>query len=418
MAEHQQGLEPHQYEDIFQEDDIPLRDISHRSNRFLYYFGIILLVILVLISFLVKIPREVNLVFELRGGSKEKMLQFPQPVYIIEKFIQIGDSIKKGQALVAISSPFIVGFIDQIEKANSELAFYQKNITQNNTEEIKSLEVKINNTQLELSKSQAEYQITRNAQNRELKVLKAQLHTAESLWKRNQKLHTEQVISDQQLEESFQSYKGSEQNLTQIQETYNLSLGRLQTQSTNLQNLIRQLNQELSLLKSGHQVNQKSILLKKEQAEKSLKLYFGEYQIKENTIILKSPQDGVITLMASQEGELPVGEMLLRLQTAQESFDAIAQANSVQIGSLKKGQKAVLKYDSFPYYYYGTMQGKTSSISSSPNAQGNFIVNIQITEQKRLKDKVKKGMRGTVSIVSEEMPLIFYMLRKSLSTKD
>ena len=89
-------LEPHQLEDIFHEDDVPLLPIGKKVTETIVRIAIGLVVLMVIAAATVHIPRQINLEFEIRGGGNEYIFQYPEPINIRKKWIASGDSLERG----------------------------------------------------------------------------------------------------------------------------------------------------------------------------------------------------------------------------------------------------------------------------------------------------------------------------------
>lgn len=88
-------------------------------------------------------------------------------------------------------------------------------------------------------------------------------------------------------------------------------------------------------------------------------------------------------------------------------------------GKIKTNQKVLIKLDNYPYQQYGIVEGKVKNISLSPDAEGNYYVEVELP--KGLKTSYNKNLvfdkelRGSAEIVTEDLRLIervFYQFRK------
>ncbi|MFV0140784.1 HlyD family secretion protein [Empedobacter falsenii] len=88
-------------------------------------------------------------------------------------------------------------------------------------------------------------------------------------------------------------------------------------------------------------------------------------------------------------------------------------------GKIKTNQKVLIKLDNYPYQQYGIVEGKVKNISLSPDAEGNYYVEVELP--KGLKTSYNKDLdfdkelRGSAEIITEDLRLIervFYQFRK------
>lgn len=148
------------------------------------------------------------------------------------------------------------------------------------------------------------------------------------------------------------------------------------------------------------------------QAQELLKLHFREYEIAGNAVKLLAKEKGRLTQVSEKEGQLQAGEILMRHKIGSEPYTAYALAEPRHMGKLKTGQQAILKVSGLPYVYYGTMQGEINVLSSSPDANGLYPLGIEVREQGKLQKRLTKGMQGTVNLITNEKPVLFFFFEK------
>ncbi len=392
-------------------DDVPFRDISKGVARHLIYFGTALFAVLVLLSLIVKIPRELNLPFELRGGLNEIIFQYPEVVYMQHFFVKSGDSVSAGDRLVQITSPGIISYLEEYQSKKAALGLFETNRTLSHQKEMAILDTRLENTQKELSLVQQEKKMLEQASVKESENLQRQLETTTLQHDRNVELKNDQVISELQLEESLKQLQDSRQKLIAVQQRYALQKAEIENRVEQLQSNRRQVQASKEKLVADLNFEMAGVNNELDLVKKKIELSFGPYQIADNSIVLISPAAGVLTLRSENEYEIGPGEILLRIKTSDLQYVVFTEAGPGEVGHIQSGTPAVLKFESFPHYYYGTMRAQVSSISSSPADNGYYPVSLQITDTGRLASKVTKGMTGTATFIVEEKPLAVYLLR-------
>jgi multidrug efflux pump subunit AcrA (membrane-fusion protein) len=412
--EFKNSMQPHQYEDIYKSDDVPFQDLSKSVVKKLIWFGVGLFILLIVLSLLIKIPREVNLPFELKGGLEEQIIQYPEQVYIKTAFAQAGDTIKISDSLIEITSPKIVSYLEEVEIWQRELSLYLTSKQQSNIKDIELLQTQIYGLKNEIIKAEKEHKIAQQASIEESGNLKKQLENAEKQHARNKSLHDKEIISDAEFETSLRKVQEAESSLLSVNQTYKLTIAELSTKLQQLTNSKEQYKKEIETIESQHVYELAAIQNKLQLAEKKLELNYGQFRISKNAIVLISPINGVITLQTDNEYEIPAGEIILRIKTDSLSYYVSAEAGATDIGHIKTNTPAILKYNSFPHYYYGTMRARVSAISPSPAENGNFPVKLIITDTGKLASKVTKGMTGTASFIIEEKSVFDFILRSFL----
>ena len=92
-------------------------------------------------------------------------------------------------------------------------------------------------------------------------------------------------------------------------------------------------------------------------------------------------------------------------------------------GKVETGQKVIIKLDNFPYYEFGSLEGKISGISEVPQENKYLadveLVNNNITSYGK-SINMKQAMSGSASIITKENRFIykiFYQLKYLTSNK-
>lgn len=408
------NLQPQQYQDIYASDDVPFMDLSKGLVRKFIRYGILLFVVLVILSCVIKIPREVNIPFELKGGSNEIIFQYPEKVYIHKFYKNANESVSIGDTLVELTSDKIIGYIEEYEKWLEQLTLFEENKAVSNAHSLELLKKKISGIGKEITQNTNEKELTHSAMTNETTNLKLQLQNTTNQHKRNTTLHANDVISDLDLESSQQNVQIAEQALISERERYLLRIAEINTELQKLGNLKNELESEYEKQRALYQYDLANIKSNIALTCKKIELNYGPFTFSNNAIALTSSVNGIINLKTEEEHELKDGQILLRIQTDSLKYYAYAEAGAKDIGQIKPGTKAVLKIKSFPHYYYGTLNANVSTISPSPAENGNFPIKLQINDYGKLNKHVTKGMTGTATFVIEEKPIINFIFRSFL----
>lgn len=410
------ALEAHQFENIYHEDDVPFQNASDSAIKRLIYYGIGLFVILIIASFLIKVPREIQIPFELKGGILEFIVQYPEKVYVKEIQVRTGDTIIRGQPLIKITSPEISSQINEIEALMTELSFFRHEKQDLYKSDLAYFEARKKGLDKDISKLSAEIEISRTDMVHELANLKEQLDIQSENLKRNQKLYADGFLSALELEKVQIEYNNVKQMFESKNSEYKSGIADLESRKQmkiNEKNELVEQKVKTILLNKTDSIDLKNRLI---QAEHKLQLTYGISKINGDGLNILSPYDGRISLITASESELLPGQIIVRMQTSEKAYYAYAKATPAEIGKLQEGNKAVLKYNSFPYYYYGTMKSVIESTSQSPDETGDYPIRMNITDMGNLKNKVRKGMTGNASIVVEEKSVADYLFRVFLKS--
>lgn len=86
------------------------------------------------------------------------------------------------------------------------------------------------------------------------------------------------------------------------------------------------------------------------------------------------------------------------------------------IGKVKVGQRAIIRLPAFPEQEFGFVEGRVSSISPVPDADGNYILEITLPYGMRTTYgetlPLIKEIKGNVSVVTQERSLLRKIIKK------
>ena len=115
QMDNQYELEPQQFEKLYEEEDIPLKDLSRGLGPKLLGVAIGLFIIVFVVANVVTYPDQIELPFVLRGNDREQVYAFPFPVYVKEVYVTSGESLKVNQPILRLASPEIASLIADLE---------------------------------------------------------------------------------------------------------------------------------------------------------------------------------------------------------------------------------------------------------------------------------------------------------------
>ena len=239
------------------------------------------------------------------------------------------------------------------------------------------------------------------------KIELAKLNLKKQDLNRNQSLYENGVISAQEMEAKKLEFLQAQQNFENI----DLSISQLiESKST--------VNKTLSGTKITKQQTEtgqiKSLLQSYDQLKKSVTAWEQNY-------LLKSSTQGEISFQTfwGENQMVSPGEVIFTIIPSQSNLVGRLTVPTQNSGKIKAGQKVLVKLDNFPYQQFGVVTGKVKSISLSPDADGNYFVEItlpnNLTTSHNQKLPFDKELRGTADIVTEDLRLIerfFYQFRE------
>ncbi len=295
---------------------------------------------------------------------------------IVKLMIKEGDSVKANQVL-AIVNPDTYESI--VERANASL----------------------NNSKAQLSNSRARI-IASIAQKEQIA---AQLKNAKKSFDRSKKLFEQSVISESDYEKALSNYEGLQANLKSAE--------------ANIQSAKESAKAAEYMVKS---------------AQASLKE--SKANLKRTTIV--SPIDGIITMLAVEEGERVVGTIqmkgteLMRISNL-NNMEVRVEISENDILKVKKGDKVEIEVDAYvgKKFYGEVFEVANSSSDISSNALNsdkvtNFIVKVRI-DQNSYKDLIdnntktfpfRPGMSATVDIFTKSKSGVISVPIQAVTTRE
>lgn len=127
---------------------------------------------------------------------------------------------------------------------------------------------------------------------------------------------------------------------------------------------------------------QKSIVDQQQKFHSSLLDLKSEIEKWIRQYVLIAPENGKVLFTSSlQENELiATGQSLLYIQPKQTLFYAELMVGQKGLGKIRKGQKVMIKAESYQSEEYGYINGVVNYISNMPNRRDSFLVKVNLPE--------------------------------------
>ncbi|MEI8204906.1 MAG: hypothetical protein WCH34_17935 [Bacteroidota bacterium] len=409
-------LEPQQYKRLYWEEDVPVKDVRKNVLRKFLYIGSLLGILFIVAGLLIKFPDQIELPFIIKSDKSEEIYRFSNPVYVIERYVKPGDVIKKGQALLRITSPEIVLLINNYVEAKQNLENFKNQKTFSIKKQNEILLLKIKNNRNNILETEKEYTLLENKWKSNKQRLEYENEVALKKYAANKNFFDEGHLSKFDLfEVEIRKVITSDslESATQDFEKSKLSLKYLQSQYLSEINM---LNYELQKSDIDLKYDSIAILNKFELVKNKISNTYGDFEIVNGEIIIKANSNGVISYIFEGEKEVGAGAILMKLIYNNSAMYAWIQSPASLIGRIAKDEKVVLKVASFPFYEWGTIKGHVFNQSLTPDEKGCFSVKIAIDDAGKLKTLIQAGMNGDATIILEEKTFYDYFFRKIKKT--
>jgi hypothetical protein len=405
-------LMPHQIDDIYDEEDAPIMDFRKRILKKFTYIGSVLFVLFILGSSLFTIPKHLNFQFTLKTKQQEFIGQYDHKLFIIEKNEITGSAVKKGTPVVTVTSQVIVEYLDELKRAKDE---YQEFL--NEKEELSETHLSILNLQLnslqkkekllklELEKLNKTYKADEKQMNFELKQQTKN-------YNRQKQLYKKQVIPEADFELAESSFEAIKNKLEVKMSQYERDIVALVNDLEACKSEIQIKHKEVLKFTQNQDLTENKLENKISAIDQKLRFTFGDYSVSGKGLIINAPFEGNLSYIFEGEKEVPEGAILFMVSNTSNNLYAQCAIPPEYIGMVHDSSRVVLKVASFPHYEYGVLRGTVQNLSQTPNIDGNYPFEANITEYGTLKPFLQKGMNGQLSIIVDEKSLFGYFFEK------
>lgn len=340
----------------------------------------------------------------------------PQPGVVLDKRVQDGQLVNKGDLLYVLSS----------DRAGGEDIELQADIAQQVTERQRSLEKEITVTNDLQADEVTELERRVQTLTAESKAISAQIgqqkirtELAEDARNRYQGLAEENFISREEL-------LAKEIDLTEQRSR----LRGLEREALGVQRELAATRQELgsARLRGSSQVAQ----LQRAVSETRQQLTEVEGR---RRVLITAPQAGRATLVTAGVGQtIDANQPLLTLVPAGSDLQARLYAPSSSIGFVQPGDVVLLRYQAFPYQKFGQHEGVVETVSTSaaspaelaeqavgelPPGEAVFAIQVRLKSGSVLANgqdrPLQSGMRLEADILQERRKLYEWMLEPLFS---
>lgn len=402
-------LESIQIDDLYHEDDVPLADVRTSALRLLVYVGLGLTGLFVLLGTVIQIPRYYQEAFVLKGTQQEQMRQFSYPVFVLERYAEVGTPLEAGAPLVKINAPEIVRAVEAYETARQRQQLFE-------TTERAVYLTQIEKLQLEEDQYReaiAAFEEQKRAgwrlfvQQRDKLTLLAE--QAQDRYERERQLVDKQFISREQFRDAEEAKIIAESDLALLIETRRKEVADLDARITQASLDAAIAARQRAEIEHEVQRLEQTYALELEQARQTLLRTYGPFEVAPDGLIVKAPAAGTLSFVAEVGRELPAGSMLYKTLPSAAAMYAQASASPQRIGLINVEHPVILKVATFPHYEWGVVEGRIQTLSVTPDTDGRYPFEVAITDGGRLGPYLSVGMTGELAVQVERKSFFGYV---------
>ena len=403
---------------------------SHAA-RMLTYTIIIMFATLIIWSVVGKIDIIATATGKLMPASNIKTIQTLTDSEIEEIYVQEGQYVKEGEALLKFNQTEVLANIsrvkNEIEALEIAVARLKALLTDNPEENFKyNLEIDeylirmhtdLLKTQLAEKSAQTEVldgQIVKAEKEKD--TIQAELTRIERLLPNVQeRIEKKKILVDQKLMARL-AFLEQEEELINLQEQKNVQLKKLAETEANIEALKKEKQQYLAEFN-------KNIMQELTENRKQLESYQQElikYEEALKRTTVKAPLSGYVQQLVyhTKGGVVETAKPIMNIVPEDYKLEAEVQILNKDIGFVRAGQEAEIKIDSFPFTKYGTIKGKIRTISGDAiqDEKLGLVFNARLNlEDNKIKAdgqivQLKPGMSVTAEIKTGKRRVIEYLL--------
>ena len=407
----QYALEPQQYERLYWEEDIPLKDISRGIGGRLLMICLGMFVMAAIIAAVVRFPDQVELPFVLRNGQPETVYTFPFPVYVRETFVGPGDAIEAGQPLVRLASPEIAGLLAELEGRSARKETFETYTSPAFLSQRQMLDRQIQQGESRVRQLEADIALLDDQWASRAAALDIALADARDRYASSEVLYRQGVIARLDLQALEKALAEARDQRANAESAYRRERLALEASVKENGQAIAALRIEQHRLAYDKAARSGDLGGDVEAARQRIEAVFGPCRVEDGTVVLVSPSDGHVTFVFEGESEIGEGVTVLKLSAANDVSHAFVKCPPSAAGRIREGMRSHLKVHSFPYYAWGTADGVVRRKSLSPDENGDFNLQVSLEARNRLEGMLFPGLDGTAVIVLEERTLLDYCFR-------
>ena len=238
---------------------------------------------------------------------------------------------------------------------------------------------------------------------RQLLIAQKELDNAEEKYQAHQKLHEEGVLAKMDFYERETAFRQKQQSFENLRRT------AVQNQITlnDLERQLMELKNEQELTANEFKTN---ILLAVREVENGIRNWQQGYQV-------SAPVDGkLVWLQQLTENQfVQAGQNLFAIVPEDEKYTGILSIPSQGFGRVSIGQQVRLRFDNYPYFEFGVVEGTIEKIYEIPEqniyrAEVLLVNGLKTSYDKEI--KFTPEMAGIAEVITDDLRLIERILHR------
>jgi len=346
-------LDPQQYGDLYQEDDVPLADVRKNTLRKFVYIGVGVLLSFILLSVTVQFPNQLHFPFVLKNNQTEEIYRFSESVYVLESYVNSRQLVKNGSRLLKITSPEIVELVENYQLAQTKLTLFKENELAIMRKQVEILDLERQREQEQVENAGKEISSLDQFWVNDSASLAFEWKEKERLLEANRQLHREKVIADFELAQI-------QTDAVKARNAWSKARDQSVSRKIQLLNQLKESQIEVSkkrqeIIKQQLEITSKNRGLEQDMqlASDKIRYQYGSFDWEEGGLILKSTGPAKVSFVFDGDKEVLEGNILLKLLKGEDELYGYAEIPPHQVGRISLEKPVILKVESFPHYEWG-----------------------------------------------------------------
>lgn len=353
---------------------------------------LLVLLLLLALTWVIQYPDKIVAPSRLVALNPPKLVAAKTEGKIIRLFVIDEQTIKKGEQLAHLESTANYGEVSQLQQwiEQAIIAMQEKELNWLNQRPLPILS-RLGELQGVYQQFQNELEITRQTlpsgyYQRKKNALQKDLDYLASL-RSNTNQQKELIAENKSLDQAeLEAYE----KLAKEKIIAPMELNRYKEKLLTKEQSLKQANAQVTNTDISSHGKRKEILdLDKLVADQQQQFYSSLLELKSETekwlqrYVLVAPEDGKVVFVSTlRENELVSnGQGLFYVQPGEINYYAELMAGQRGFGKVQKGQKVILKAESYPATEFGYLTGTVSHISLLPGRNDSFLVKVSLPQR-------------------------------------
>ena len=279
-------------------------------------------------------------------------LMAPQPGIVIERNVKEGQSVKAGDVLFVLSAERMTASVNGIAGAQTAMLDQLRLRRESLRDELTRQRTLVEQQSAQMARRLADLRVEAKQSQHEIATLQARTASSETQTRRLEDLARQGFMSELAVQQKREDALDQQARLQALQR----NRFALEREAASLAADLRQL--PLRGEQQAAEIGRSIASIEQELASTDAN----------RQIVVTAPQDGAVTAILADKGQMVGNQPLLTLLPAEGALEVHLFAPSKAVGFVEPGQSVRVRYAAYPYQKFGQHEGSVTHVSRSPLA--------------------------------------------------